>query len=158
MSALWRKEQRASTNSKWSGTRWEFPNTCFIFVSQVCEMRRGNTWPSCWQSQRRLRMNKTEAARWFAPLRNSSRRACPSLQLFGERSRFANTLSSASSTYSRSGREGDVSDMTSSEVSMSGTAGDWGVEPMLETEKHMPRNQPWNATWHRLGWACREPQ
>ena len=35
------------------------------------------------------------------------------------------TLSSASSTCSGLGREGDVSDMTSSEVSMSGTAGDW---------------------------------
>lgn len=44
----------------------------------------------------------------------------------GERSRFASTRSSASSTCSRSGREGEVSDMTSSEVSMSGTAGDWG--------------------------------
>lgn len=41
-------------------------------------------------------------------------------------SRFAGALSSASSTCSRSGREGEVSDMTSSEVSMSGTAGDWG--------------------------------
>lgn len=53
-------------------------------------------------------------------------RACPSLQLFEERSRFASMHSSACSTYSRSGREGEVSDMTSSEVSMSGTAGDWG--------------------------------
>lgn len=46
------------------------------------------------------------------------------------------------STCGRSGREREVSDMTSSEVSMSRTAGDWGVEPMPEREKHMPRNQP----------------
>lgn len=39
---------------------------------------------------------------------------------------LCSTLSSAFSTCSRSGREGEVSDMTSSEVSMSGTAGDWG--------------------------------
>lgn len=35
-------------------------------------------------------------------------------------------LSSASSTCIGSGREGKVSDMTSSEESMSGTTGDWG--------------------------------
>ncbi len=33
-----------------------------------------------------------------------------------------------------------------------------GAEPMPKREKHMPRNQPWNATWHQLDWACREPQ
>lgn len=72
-------------------------------------------------------MNKTEGERsgWFTSPRSPSGRACPSLQLFGVRSRFASTLSTASSTCGGSGREGEVSDMTSSEVSMSGTAGDW---------------------------------
>lgn len=55
----------------------------------------------------------------------TSRRACCSLLMFGERSHFASKLSSVSSTYSRSGREGKVFNMTSGEVSMSGTAGDW---------------------------------
>lgn len=88
----------------------------------------GNTWPSCWKSQRGLHLNEMEPERleWFTSLRSSSRRACPSLQLFTETSHFAITLSSVSSTCCRSGREGKVSDMTSSEVSMSGTTGDWG--------------------------------
>lgn len=27
-----------------------------------------------------------------------------------------------------------------------------------EREEHVPRNQPWNATWHRSDRACRDPQ
>lgn len=27
-----------------------------------------------------------------------------------------------------------------------------------EREAHVPRNQPWNATWHRSDRACRDPQ
>lgn len=113
------------------GTRREAPlqmNVSLPFPNWICEMRGGNAWPSCWQSQRGLRMDETkgEWLGWFTSPKSSSGRACPSLQLFRERSRFASTLSSASSTCRRSGREGEVSDMTSSEVSMSGTAGDWG--------------------------------
>lgn len=140
ISALWRKERRASTNAKWTKTggmpRSSSSNERFTQPPTPTHPpprlnlwdAEGNAWPSCWQSQRGLHLNKLEGEglEWFTSLRSSSRRACPSLQLFAETSRFASTLSSVSSTCSRSGREGKVSDMTSSEVSMSGTAGDWG--------------------------------
>lgn len=131
ISALWPKEQKTCTRYMWTKA-WHMPRISFSngYFSRICWMQR-EMWTTYCQtvSKRRLHIKKIEweQSGWiFTPLRNSSRRVCPSLQLFEERSCFASMPSPACSTYSRSGREGEVSDMTSSEVSMSGTAGDRG--------------------------------
>lgn len=81
----------------------------------------GNTWPSCWQSERST--FKWNGGREIGMVYISEELIQKGMSLI---TAVYRDFSFVSSTCCRSGREGKVSDMTSSEVSMSGTTGDWG--------------------------------
>lgn len=166
ISALWRKERRASTNAKWTKTwrtpRSSSPNECFSPLPKLNPWdAEGNAWPSRWQSQGGLHVNENgkESDRDGLHLRGAHPEGHVPHYRCLERGVSFCRRSLVCVFHLQQVREGGRSlwhDLQWSEHV--GNCWRLGAEPMPKREKHMPRNQPWNATWHQLDWACREPQ